>query len=419
MIAFLSLALFLLTAYIRPGEVVPAWRGFPVAYVVMPICALLSTVGVVLRRDFAASRTDFYVLLFLAAAVISTIVNGWSGGAVVVLTRLGPSIIGYFVTRAAIGSTDALERSARLIVLLSVFLAGNGLLQYYTGLGLGNVEALTMNAQTTATGEPEPDAETRIRGTGIFNDPNDLAFALVIGAPLNFWLWRRTRGVVKKLLAIGGLTAIVCAIALTRSRGGFLGLAVALAPLLRRHYGTKAQIAAVCCGALLFGVTASGRLATFSAQEASAQGRVEAWSAGLQMLKAHPVLGVGFNNFTEYHQLVAHNSFIHVLAELGLVGGYAFVALAILFLLAWRAVPTDPSGDSHAAWMCAGAGGLTCCLSISRQYSAPLFMFLGVGASIAAMRQLAYPLWLELVFGAATLGVVGAVYLAVGVLGAW
>lgn len=418
--AFTSLILFLLAVYLRPGEIIPAWRGFPIAYVVLPICALLTGLGLIFRRDFAPVRADLYAVLFLVVAMISTIVNGWSGGVLMVLTTLGPSIIGYFVTRCAVGSIPSLERAGRLIVLLSAFLAGNGLLQYYTGHGLGDVQALTVSAVTPdAQPDEESDAETRIRGTGIFNDPNDLAFALVIGAPLTFWLWRSTRGVLKKSLSLAALGTIVYAIALTRSRGGLLGLALGLAPLLNRHFGRKTQIAALALGGLIFAATASGRMSTFNASEASAQGRIEAWSAGLQMLKTHPVFGVGFGNFLEYHELVAHNSYIHTLAELGLVGGFAFVSLVGLFLLAWRGLPKDASGDASAAWLAGGTGALMCCVFISRQYSAPLFMVFAIGGSIAAIRQLPHPWWLEPVFGVATVVLVGAVYVAVGALGAW
>ena len=38
MMAFASLVLFLVAVYIRPGEVIPEWRGFPIAYAVLPVC---------------------------------------------------------------------------------------------------------------------------------------------------------------------------------------------------------------------------------------------------------------------------------------------------------------------------------------------------------------------------------------------
>jgi putative inorganic carbon (hco3(-)) transporter len=413
--AFASLLLFLLAVYIRPGELITAWRGFPVAYVVLPVCALLTGLSVVLRGGVRIVRSDLYAAAFLAVAMASTVANGWMGGVVVVLTALGPSVIGYYIARTAISSPAGITRAARLVVLLSAFLAGNGLLQSYTGHGLGDVQALTVKTESSEVEGAEPSAETRIRGTGIFNDPNDLAYALVLGAPLNFWLWRDAHG-LRRILALAALSALVLAIVLTRSRGGFLGLGVGLAAMLRRYYGAKVQITVLALAGLLFAVTASGRLGTFNASEASAQGRVEAWSAGLQMLKSHPVLGVGFGNFTEHHELVAHNSYIHVLAELGFVGGYTFVALVTLFLFGWRAIPKDASSDGYAAWLSAGTGALVCCIFISRQYSAPLFLLFGVGGSLSALRGGAQTRWPELIFVIGTVSVMVIAYLAVMVL---
>jgi hypothetical protein len=417
--AFASLLIFLLIVYFRPGEVITAWRGSPVAWVVLPICAVLTALSLVFRGGVRVVRSDLYALIFLAAAMVSTVANGWTGGVLFVITALGPSVGGYFITRTAISSPETLKRAARLVVVLSVFLAGNGLLQYFTGHGLGDVQPLTVPAESREGDTSEQATETRIVGTGIFNDPNDLALALVLGVPLTFWLWRAARGYVHRTLLLSALSLLVSAIVLTRSRGGLLGLAVALGLLLRRHFGAKGQIAVLIAGMVLFAVTASGRLATFNASEASAQGRVEAWSAGLQMLKTHPVVGVGFNNFTEHHELVAHNSYIHVLAELGVVGGYAFVALVVLFLLGWRRIPNDSTGDGHAAWLSAGTGALVCCTFISRQYSAPLFMLFGVGGSLVAIRDLREPAWLELLFLFATGGLILIAYAAVLGLGNW
>ena len=59
------------------------------------------------------------------------------------------------------------------------------------------------------------------------------------------------------------------------------------------------------------------------------------------------MFGVGFNNFTEYHELTAHNSLVLPIAELGIVGfgiWFAFVWYCgyMLFWLAYR-YPSIPA----------------------------------------------------------------------------
>jgi O-antigen ligase len=62
--------------------------------------------------------------------------------------------------------------------------------------------------------------------------------------------------------------------------------------------------------------------------EAAKQARLVAWMAGMRMVQAHPVAGVGLGNFKplvesyedpEWHMIsVAHNTYIETAAELGL-----------------------------------------------------------------------------------------------------
>ena len=44
------------------------------------------------------------------------------------------------------------------------------------------------------------------------------------------------------------------------------------------------------------------------------------------MFQWRPFTGVGINQFTNYHELTAHNSFVLVLAETGLIGYFAWLA---------------------------------------------------------------------------------------------
>lgn len=57
--------------------------------------------------------------------------------------------------------------------------------------------------------------------------------------------------------------------------------------------------------------------------------RLEAWANGLEMFKSAPLFGIGFNGFTDYHEITAHNSFVLCLAELGLLGSTLWVAMLV------------------------------------------------------------------------------------------
>jgi O-antigen ligase len=68
------------------------------------------------------------------------------------------------------------------------------------------------------------------------------------------------------------------------------------------------------------------RMQELDVSEASAAGRVDSWYEGLQMFRQHPLLGVGADMYSELHSLTAHNSFVLVLAETGIVGFVLWLA---------------------------------------------------------------------------------------------
>src|SRR5690606_17766975 len=105
---------------------------------------------------------------------------------------------------------------------------------------------------------------------------------------------------------------------LTHSRGALLAV-IAMAGryvLLRRGVFLAGMLGVVALAALQL---VQSRMGDIDVQEESAMGRVEAWYDGMHMFVANPLFGVGTGRFTEYHELTAHNSFVLMLAENGLV----------------------------------------------------------------------------------------------------
>ncbi len=62
----------------------------------------------------------------------------------------------------------------------------------------------------------------------------------------------------------------------------------------------------------------------------SASERLVAWTEGLEMLKAQPILGVGYGQFLDHHTLTAHNSLVLCFAETGLLGCFFWVGLFVV-----------------------------------------------------------------------------------------
>jgi O-antigen ligase len=192
---------------------------------------------------------------------------------------------------------------------------------------------------------------------------------------------------------------VLYAIYLTNSRGALLATAAIAALHIWRRYGLLA--AGVFGSAGLAAMLAlPSRLQQLDVEEASAYGRVDAWYEGLQMFTSNPLFGVGANQFSDHHFLTAHNSFVLVLAETGIVGftvWVAFLAYCFRMLLALLRQPlgTDGAGllvDDRriaSALLLSLAGTMVCAFFLSRTYIVIIYVLAAmiVGFYIEARRR--------------------------------
>lgn len=418
---YLSAVLYLAVLYIRPAEIVPRLETVPlVDWLTIASTVIMVGTMFVRPRRIALSVMDGYVFLFWVAIVVSNLAWGWFGGAYKGVMEFAPVAFFYILVRVAIDTPERLRGFAHVFVFLNVFLAINGIVQYHTGFGLGDVTTVGL--------------ENRIRGTGIFNDPNDLGMTLVMAVPLLLWVvFESDRPFWHKVLAIVLSVPIVTAITYTSSRGAMLGLcAVAMVFALRRFKVIPAlTFGAVAVSAVM--LLGPSRASAMNSQENSAQSRIEAWGQGLMMLKSKPVFGVGYSRFTEFHHKVAHNSFVQTAAELGLFGALVFIAMYDnLFRILNRGrlgAAKLPAPVLSASWMNAmiasGAGMAVCGFFLSRQYVAVPFIMLAMAGSIDGLfpKPSSASIPPFIVSGVRTVAVffvtLGVVYTMVLTMGAW
>jgi hypothetical protein len=135
-----------------------------------------------------------------------------------------------------------------------------------------------------------------------------------------FIFWRPKRIVVNLAFVIVPLGILLYGAFLTHSRGFVVALMAMAVVAVRRRIGT---LPALLAGGGLFAAAqvlnfAGGRDISASA----GSDRTSLWGEGLQMVKSHPLFGVGYNRFTDYSDHTAHNSIVVCAAEIGLVGLY-------------------------------------------------------------------------------------------------
>jgi putative inorganic carbon (HCO3(-)) transporter len=404
---------YITAIYLRPAEIVASWSDVRVVAIVMTITGIVALASLLLKpRTILDHPLDKAVLGFAISIVVSNVAWGWLWGGYNGLLSFLPTLLGYLFIRVGVNQPRHLKWTVALLVVLNVVQAINGVVEFRTGTGLGGVT---------------PVQGTRVRGTGIFNDPNDLGMTLVMALPFAVMLLTAKTRAIWRLAAAAAIVVMLLAIEYTQSRGAVLGV-VAVAMVYAG--GRIGRVPAMMLAAVVFaGFTMLGpsRAGDLDAGEESAQSRIQAWSAGIEMFKQRPVFGVGFGRFTDFHERVAHNSFVHSFAELGIVGEFCFVGFFYWFFRSLTAlkkrVPPE-QGRWATALQASGVGLVMCIWFLSRAYVITPYMLLAIGSSYATMsmpkdERLAWRLIDVVAVATLAIAVVVITYGAVRLLAVW
>jgi putative inorganic carbon (hco3(-)) transporter len=233
----------------------------------------------------------------------------------------------------------------------------------------------------------------RVVALGYLNDSNDFAQFLIAVAPWLWPYWRRGRFLRNWCIVVFPTLLLLYGVMLTRSRGGVLSVLLIMMLRLRENMkwfrNLGPAVAAGCIGVAMLaaGVTGGREIST---GEESAASRIEAWHAGLDMLRSHPLTGVGFGSFMDYHVRVAHNSYVHCFAELGLLGYFCWLALLLLIhsrLVALTQIDTTDSETAEispwaAAFRYSFYGFLAGAFFLSRTYTPTLYLLVGFAIAL-------------------------------------
>jgi len=170
------------------------------------------------------------------------------------------------------------------------------------------------------------------------------AKSALVCVPLAFYLMLERRPRWERLYCLACLILTLLAVTLAASRGGFLGLAIALLYVVWRSRQRVRNLVLACALLLPLSLAApSSPVERFlhpkRGETRAVENRKALWEAGLKMIWANPVLGIGLGNFKalvgqyaereETPERMAHNSYLEIAAETGLPGFLVF--LGVLF----------------------------------------------------------------------------------------
>lgn len=258
------------------------------------------------------------------------------------------------------------------------------------------------------------------RANGFFNDPNIEGGYLAAAISLVFALrtahvslpGRRRRAVFETVL----LLALAVALLLTLSRSGFLATACGLTCVLFFRPDVLQRPAFWITGAVGIGVAIIGSLLsgidpfllvvrlgqTFDRTDVSSQQHYEVGLYALKLLARFPITGAGLRNYgfyysgevdAEFPNMSAHNAPLDFLAETGLFGGIAFLALVFTVLREpWKELRRDgdlrrrdPEGHAFLVGLFASMVALNVA-NLFYDYYLRTFVWVFTGLTLAAVR---------------------------------
>jgi putative inorganic carbon (HCO3(-)) transporter len=294
---------------------------------------------------------------------------------------------------------ELLKLTAIYLTLVNVVTTPKRLAAVCGAMVLGSIVTSYGVINTYFTGTPQTLVEGyRAHWVEVYADPNRSAMNLALMVPLavaflarkeSGWLWRTACAAAVALAAV--------AIVFTYSRGGFIGLSVAMGIWAMREQKKLRSVllgVVLALGLVVFAPKSywerNQTVATFH-EDASAMGRVYAWQVTSRISLDKPMLGVGAGSFRfawplyappeATHAYVAHNIFLDVIGELGWVG--------LLFFLVFAGSATgaafEASRNPRMGWMARGlaasmAGYLICDLFSGYILSSHLYVLFGLAA---------------------------------------
>lgn len=323
---FFWLAAFYVVYCARPEDWIPGLASVPLAKIsgILALLGLLMASGRTKRGFRDLPREAFYfigiILCLFVAALLTTV---WRGGALFKLLDFSKALVVWVLTFFVVTNFDRLRK---IIFIQS-----------------GAVAIISVVSVIKGRSHP------RLEGVigGIYSNPNDLAFAIVISMPFCFAFLLNTRSVLKKMFWGVVMLALCTALFMTASRAGFIDL-LFTGTVCLWIFAIKGKRPHLIVGALIvalvIAVAAGGRLkdrflaidesnvnnsVDVSAHDSYEQRR-ELMITSLKTI-AHYPWGVGAGNF----QIISgvwrdvHTSYLQIASE----GGVLALVFYLLFFL--------------------------------------------------------------------------------------
>ena len=328
---FFWLTAFYFVYCARPEDWIPGLRYIPMAKItaIAALIGLLSSAGKTERSIRNLPREAWYLLALMGWLCLSAVFSPvWQGGALFHTIDFAKVFVAWVLTYLLVTSFQKLRR---IIFVQSASVAIITLVSILKGYHMPRLEGVI---------------------GGIYNNPNDLAFAIVLSIPFCLAFLISAKNVLHKIGWLAAMLVMGTALLLTASRAGMIDMACAGIVVLW-HMGVKGRRFHLIVGTAALGVllllVAGGRVkdrfAAISGDELNTEVEGKAYSSyeariylmqkSLDGIAHYPIFGLGVNNFTSYSGIwhEVHMTYLEIAVEGGVP---AFVLFMLFFYRGFR-----------------------------------------------------------------------------------
>ena len=323
--AFFWLSAFYFVYCARPEEWIPGLHYLPLAKItgVLAFLGLLVSLGKTKRSFRDLPKEAGYLLAMIGLLFLSALASPvWKGGAFFFTLDFSKVYVAWVLTFLLVTEFDRLQR---IILIQSASVAVICMVSIVKGYSRPRLEGVI---------------------GGIYSNPNDLAFSIVLTLPFCVALLLTTKSLLGRLFWTGSVLVMATALFMTASRAGFITLVISGAFSLW-HFGVKGRrlalvVATALIGTLLLFVVGRPLLHRFSAiaeeggKTQMAETAYESYEQrkflmrkAVQGIEHYPVLGLGMRDFQVYSGVWrdVHMTYLQIAVE----GGIPSLILYLLF----------------------------------------------------------------------------------------
>lgn len=320
--AFFWLSAFFVVYCARPEDWIPVLKYLPLAKItaILAMWGLFNNLGRTKRtsKDFPKEAKLLLALtgLLYVSGFLSPV---WKGGAVSHAIDYSKVFIAWGLIFLLI---TTFERLRRIIFIQAASVA-------------------VICAVSIIKGHSTPRLEGVIGG--IYGNPNDLAFAIVLSLPFALAFMVTTRNALGKAIWMFAMLIMMTALFMTASRAGFIDLII-MGTVTLWHFGVRGRrfylIVAAAFVSVLLMVVAGGKLydrfAALSGDSSSEESAYQSYEArkylmlrALDGIENYPIFGIGINNFYTYSLIwhPVHMTYLQICVE----GGIPAMILYLMF----------------------------------------------------------------------------------------